>query len=212
MTYIKPEVFAKSSTCPICGAIAKQNWWMISFSQSEYANNDSNEIRVGTCQHCEKSTLWIHNEMYFPSIGNAPTPNSEMSESVKTIYLEAASIYSKSPRGAAALLRLAVQLLCKELGQKGENINDDIKQLVKQGLPELVQQSLDIVRLTGNDAVHPGQIDTDNSEVVIHLFNLINVIVEYMIALPKKVSGIYGSLPVYSIKTIEKRDNKSVKQ
>lgn len=208
MTYIKPEVFAKSFTCPHCGAIAKQNWWMESFNQEQYDNAKFNEIRVGTCQHCEKSTLWIHTEMYFPNVGNAPFPNSEMPENVKIIYLEAALIYSKSPRGAAALLRLGVQLLCKELGQKGENINDDIKQLVIKGLPELVQQSLDIVRLTGNDAVHPGQIDTDDSEVVIQLFNLTNVIVEYMIALPNKVSGIYGSLPANSIKTIEKRDKK----
>ena len=209
MTYIKPEVFAKSFTCPHCSAIAKQNWWMINFNNNRYSDIDSNQLRIGTCHHCDESTLWILDEMYFPSIGNAPTPNSEMPESVKEIYLEAASIYSKSPRGAAALLRLGVQLLCKELGQKGENINNDIKQLVIEGLPELVQQSLDIVRLTGNDAVHPGQIDTDDSKVVIQLFNLTNVIVEYMIALPKKVSGIYGSLPVNSLKNIEKRDNKS---
>jgi len=102
-----------------------------------------------------------------------------------------------------------VQLLCKELGEKGENINDDIKKLVSKGLPELVQQSLDIVRLTGNEAVHPGQIDTDDSDVVLQLFNLTNVIVEYMVALPNKVSGIYSSLPENSIKTIAKRDNKS---
>jgi hypothetical protein len=208
MTYIRPEVFANSFTCPHCGAIAKQNWWMVSFSENHFAYQEKNEIRIGTCQHCNKSTLWIFDEMYFPSIGNAPTPNSEMPQNVKEIYLEAASIYSKSPRGAAALLRLGVQMLCKELGQKGENINNDIKQLVIKGLPELVQQSLDIVRLTGNDAVHPGQIDTDDSEVVIQLFNLTNIIVEYMIALPKKVSGIYGSLPANSIKNIEKRDNK----
>jgi hypothetical protein len=100
-----------------------------------------------------------------------------------------------------------VQLLCKELGEKGENINDDIKKLVAKGLPKLVQESLDIVRLTGNDAVHPGQIDTDDADVVLQLFNLTNVIVEYMIALHKKVSGIYGSLPINLIKTIEKRDN-----
>jgi hypothetical protein len=210
MTYIKPEVFANSFTCPNCGAIAKQNWWMQSFKNGLYANTDSNEIRVGTCQHCEKNTLWIYNEMIYPTVGNAPFPNSEMPENVKIIYLEAASIYSKSPRGAAALLRLGIQLLCKELGQKGENINEDIKQLVKKGLPELVQQSLDIVRLTGNAAVHPGQIDTDDSEIVMQLFNLTNVIVEYMISLPQKISGIYSSLPANSLGKIEKRDNKSV--
>jgi hypothetical protein len=210
MTYIKPEVFEKSFTCPHCGAIAKQNWWMIGFSKSNYANKESNEIRVSACDHCKEHTLWIFDKMYYPNHGNAPFPNSEMPQNVKTIYLEAASIYSKSPRGAAALLRLGVQLLCKELGEKGDNINDDIKKLVAKGLPELVQQSLDIVRLTGNDAVHPGFIDTDDSDVVLQLFNLTNVIVEYMIALPNKVSGIYSSLPANSIKTIEKRDNKSI--
>lgn len=208
MTYIKPRVLEKSFTCPNCGAIAKQNWWMTGFRNINYSNEEKNEIRVGTCQNCEKHTLWILNELYYPNVGNAPLPNTEMPQNVKIIYLEAASIYSKSPRGAAALLRLGVQLLCKELGEKGDNINDDIKKLVAKGLPELVQQSLDIVRLTGNDAVHPGQIDTDDSDVVLHLFNLTNVIVEYMIALPNKVSGIYSSLPANSIQTIEKRDSK----
>lgn len=207
MTYIKPVVFGKSFTCPHCGAIAKQNWWYIGFDKKTYMDQESNQIRVGICDHCPEHTLWIFNEMFYPNVGNAPFPNSEMPQNVKKIYLEAASIYSKSPRGAAALLRLGVQLLCKELGEKGENINDDIKKLVAKGLPKLVQESLDIVRLTGNDAVHPGQIDSDDADVVLQLFNLTNVIVEYMIALPKKVSGIYGILPLNSIKNIEKRDS-----
>ena len=144
--------------------------------------------------------------MYYPDSGNIPFPNPEMPESVKNIYLEAGSIYSKSPRGAAALLRLGVQLLCKELGESGKNINTDIAELVKKGLPSIVQQSLDILRVTGNDAVHPGQIDTDDSEVVIQLFNLLNVIIEYMIALPNRVSGIYGNLPVDKTDAIKQRD------
>ena len=86
------------------------------------------------------------------------------------------------------------------------NINTDIGNLVKKGLPEIVQQSLDIVRVTGNDAVHPGQIDTDNPETVAQLFELTNVIIEYMIALPKKVSGIYSSLPSQKIEGIKQRD------
>ena len=131
-----------------------------------------------------------------------------MPEPVKSIYLEAASVYSKSPRGSAVLLRLGIQILCKELGESGKNINNDITELVKKGLPEIVQQSLDIVRGTGNDAVHPGQIARDDSEVVIQLFNLTNVIVEYMVALPKRVSGIYSSLPTDNVDAIKQRDKK----
>lgn len=146
--------------------------------------------------------------MYYPENGIAPFPNTEMPEIVKNLYFEAASITNKSPKGAAALLRLAIQILCKELGETGENINTDIKNLVKKGLPEIVQQSLDVVRVTGNDAVHPGQIDTDNLETVGQLFDLTNIIIEYMIALPKKVSGIYLSLPVNKIDGINQRDGK----
>jgi len=136
-----------------------------------------------------------------------PIPNPEMPENVRTLYLESAAVASKSPRGAAALLRLSIQILCKELGEKGININDDIKNLVTKGLPEIVQQSLDVVRVTGNHAVHPGQIDTDDPEVVKNLFDLLNIIVEYMIALPKRVSGLYTNLPPDAIDSIKKRDN-----
>jgi hypothetical protein len=146
--------------------------------------------------------------MFFPDTGNAPFPNPEMPETVLKLYREAAAIHTKSPRGAAALLRLSIQVLCKELGETGKNINTDIGNLVKKGLPVIVQQSLDIVRVTGNDAVHPGQIDTDNPETVGQLFDLTNVIVEYMIALPKRVSGIYQGLPADKVKGINDRDKK----
>jgi hypothetical protein len=206
MTYIEPTVFASSFTCPHCGAISKQDWWRRSFKDGVYGNESDNEIRVGTCQHCQKNTLWILNKMFYPDNGNAPFPNPEMPENVKKLYVEAASIHMKSPRGAAAILRLGLQILCKELGEEGKNINTDIAKLVKKGLPEIVQQSLDIVRVTGNDAVHPGQIDTDDAETVKQLFNLSNIIVEYMIALPKRISGIYLTLPKDKIRGIEERD------
>jgi hypothetical protein len=209
MKYIQPKVFATSYTCPHCGAIAKQDWWMKLWNGGQQNHEQSiHPLRGGTCQHCGKTSIWISDKMYYPDNGNAPHPNPEMPESVVKLYNEAAAIQSKSPRGAAALLRLSIQVLCKELGESGQNINSDIGNLVKKGLPDIVQQSLDIVRVTGNDAVHPGQIDTDNPETVQQLFDLLNIIVEYMIALPKRVSGIYKSLPADKVKGITDRDKK----
>jgi hypothetical protein len=129
-----------------------------------------------------------------------------MPEAVTNCYQEAAGITSISPRGAAALLRLALQILCAELGEQGKNINSDIAALVKKGLPPQVQKSLDIVRVTGNNAVHPGQIDADSIEVVGSLFSLLNVVVEYMITLPNQINQTYESLPEPARDAIEKRD------
>ena len=206
MKYIRPEVFLKSFTCPHCAAIAQQTWWSRGFDSNNYTDKYTNEIRVGTCQHCQESTLWVREDMVYPNNGNAPSPNEDMPLSVKQFYLEAASIYQKSPRGSAALLRLGIQLLCKELGESGTNINNDIKHLVAKGLPSIVQKSLDIVRVTGNEAVHPGQIDTDDPNIVASLFELTNIVVQYMITLPKQVGSIYESLPTDKVEAIANRD------
>jgi len=210
MKYTEPKAFLSAFTCPNCGTISKQNWWNCLWNGSRHYNHERNKeaIRVGACDNCNENTLWVFDQMVYPDNGNAPFPNPEMPETVKKLYLEAASIHSKSSRGAAALLRLSIQVLCKELGEDGKNINNDIGNLVTKGLPEIVQQSLDIVRVTGNDAVHPGQIDTDNPQTVGQLFDLVNIIVEYMIALPKRVSGIYNGLPSDKIKGINDRDGK----
>lgn len=209
MKYIQPEVGSQAFTCPRCGVVAKQNWWWATWNNVKGVDFRISPIRVATCDHCGECTLWVNETMCFPDTGNSPFPNPEMPESVLKLYREASAISSKSPRGAAALLRLSIQILCKELGEPGKDINTDIGNLVKKGLPEIVQQSLDIVRVTGNDAVHPGQIDTDDRETVKQLFDLVNVIVEYMIALPKKVSGIYKALPAEKVKGINDRDNKT---
>jgi len=146
--------------------------------------------------------------MIYPNRGNAPLANDDMPEDVNQDYEEAATIAALSPKAAAALLRLAIQKLCVHLGGKGENINDNIALLVKRGLPEKIQQSLDIVRVVGNNAVHPGQIDVDDPQVVGSLFTLINVIVETMITMPSKISNLYSSLPKTALDSIQKRDEK----
>jgi len=139
-----------------------------------------------------------------------PGPANDMPPEIAEDFNEARSVFGSSPRASAALLRLAIQKLCKYLGQSGKNMNDDIAELVKAGLPVKIQQSLDIVRVIGNNAVHPGEIDLrDNQDTVLALFNIVNFIVEEMITRPREIEDIYNKLPDGARKQIEKRDRTS---
>jgi hypothetical protein len=145
--------------------------------------------------------------------GDIPAPNPDLPDEIKTDYQEAKAIVSKSARGAAALLRLAIQKLCKELGEPGKNINDDIASLVRKGLPIRIQQALDIVRVIGNEAVHPGQMDvSDNPAIAVSLFRLVNLIAQHMISEPKAIAELYSSLPPDKLKGIKDRDRQGDRQ
>lgn len=116
-------------------------------------------------------------------------------------------LYSK--RATAALLRLALQKLCVYLGEKGKNINDDIASLVSKGLPVEVQKALDCVRVTGNNLVHPGEMNIDdNDDICSRLFSMLNFIVDRMIIQPKKIEEAFEFLPENAKAAIDKRDNK----
>lgn len=173
-----------------------------------YLKRQIRNCNISNCFNCRKISIWIYDKLLHPVIGNVVHANPDMSEDIRRDYEEAGAILNQSPRGAAALLRLAIQKLCKELGQPGENINEDIKSLVAAGLDTRVQQSLDAVRVIGNSAVHPGKIDIrDDRATAEALFKLLNLIVDKTISEPKHIKEIYESLPENLREAIAKRDS-----
>jgi endogenous inhibitor of DNA gyrase (YacG/DUF329 family) len=205
--YTVPEYKVESFNCPHCGTYSHQKWWGTSLFDGRHSPITVDEIEFAYCVRCGKYSLWREAKMIYPSGGSAPLPNSDLPDEIKEDYEEARSIVSLSPRGAAALLRLAIQKLCAHLGEKGKNINDDIASLVKKGLPAKIQKALDIVRVIGNDAVHPGQLDLkDNKATAGELFSLINLIAEVMITQPKNIDALYDNLPDDKRQAIEDRD------
>ncbi len=165
---------------------------------------------VSRCFNCKKESVWICDKLVYPQRGKAPPANPDLPDDIRRDYDEASSILDLSPRGAAALMRLSIQKLCKELGQPGKELNDDIGALVAKGLNEIVQQALDTVRVIGNNAVHPGQIDLhDDRATAESLFRLLNLIAEKMISEPKHVREAYAKLPEEARKAIKKRDANS---
>jgi hypothetical protein len=206
--YTPPSHQGQAFNCPHCGVYATQAWYnpnALFYNQ----NFGKSSVWLCRCAHCNTDSIWHEERMMFPSSGTAPLPSPDIPSDIRPDYEEARSIVGLSPRGAAALLRLAIQKLCKELGEPGANINEDIKSLVKKGLPIQVQQALDIVRVVGNNAVHPGQIDlNDRSDTAAKLFGLVNLITEVMITQPKHVAEMFNSLvPASTRQAIAKRDS-----
>lgn len=148
--------------------------------------------------------------MIHPEATLTEKPNEDLPDEVKKDYLEAASILQKSPRGAAALLRLAIQKLCDSLDTSNKDLNGKIATLVSKGLDVKIQKALDIVRVIGNEAVHPGQIDlNDTPEIAHQLFKLVNLVAQRMISDPSELDEIYSKLPVEQLDAIKKRDQNS---
>lgn len=164
-------------------------------------------INLSQCYACDQFAIWLGEGLIWPHASEAPEPPSDLPQGLLSDYLEAAQIVNLSPRGSAALLRLLIQNLCKHLGAPGKNINDDIAFLVAKGLDPRVQQSLDTVRLVGNDALHPGFMDLrDDRSTALALFGLVNIIVDIMISQPAHIADLYGRLDPSKLKAIEHRD------
>ena len=208
--YIPPKFELSAFNCIFCGAFSEHRWSQVARFRNGSYQHVVNNYFLANCTHCYKDSIWVDKKLIFPLSGTAPLPNDDMPEDVKYDYNEARNIMSISPRGASALLRLAIQKLCKHLGEKGDNINNDISQLVKKGLPVKLQQALDSVRVIGNFAVHPGQIDLkDDYYIANKLFVFINVIVENQISQPKIIDEFYNSnVPENLRQEIVKRDMK----
>ncbi|MBO7416832.1 MAG: DUF4145 domain-containing protein [Bacteroidaceae bacterium] len=209
--YIEPKKELIKYTCPHCNTISQmeKDWhrFQSDINGSLERKTIRNQLTIHKCQCCGKKIIWIDNDYVYPDIV-AEVACPDMPESVKQLYNEAGLIYNKSPRAACALLRLAIDRLCNELGETDRDINKNIGALVKKGLPQSVQQALDVVRVVGNKAVHPGQIsfDVDDKSTAIMLMRLLNIIVERMITEPNEIDSLYQGLPESVKESIEKRD------
>ncbi|MEK7538662.1 MAG: DUF4145 domain-containing protein [Patescibacteria group bacterium] len=225
-----PPIHAKGQFhCPRCGVYAKQRWSHLSavddiyternqygvnrqsniYGMTTFSGNFNEEWSVSKCEHCGRNVIWLATSIVYPRTIQVAQPNNDLNEDIQNDYLEAANVLSDSPRSAAAILRLALQKLCVQLGEKGQNINDDIASLVKKGLNPAIQKSLDALRIAGNNAVHPGELDlTEDTDRVIKLFSLINFIAEKMITELKEIDSFYDGLPGGAKDAVEKRDSK----
>lgn len=215
-------VETKTFNCPHCSALSFMTWFELAGKTQHggykaFGPDHPFWVVGGPC--CNKLSIWkfagiegddVIVSLVYPLTALAPLPHPDMPGDIAIDFEEARQISSQSPRAAAALLRLCVQKICNLLLGKPGKIDDQIGQLVAGGLPKKVQQALDAVRVIGNESVHPGTLDlNDSPEVAQALFRLVNLIVQDCISAPKEAEDVYGLLPAGKREGIERRDAKA---
>ncbi len=205
----QPKFQLSKFHCPHCDAYSHQQWDIphifIDIHIQEFGS--IKDYYFCQCACCDQYSIWYQEKMIYPNKSLIILPHEDMPQELKKDFIEARDIFNVSPRGSAALLRLVLQKLMLILGETGENINEDIKSLVSKGLPTKIQQALDYCRVIGNNAVHPSQINIDDTpEIAQVLFKMINFIIEEMITKPKELDELYNLLPESARTAIEKRD------
>jgi hypothetical protein len=205
---LKAEKHASPDVITFFENLLQRKVFFQTHESTTYLDNELANVYASKCYSCGEIALWRADELIYPVNHISIAPNEGMPPDVKADFIEANEILDKSPRGAAALLRLGIQKLMVHLGEKGKNINDDIASLVLKGLDTRIQKALDVVRVVGNSAVHPGQIDlNDDKTISAKLFGLVNVIVESQITQAKHIEEMYDTVVPDTLKAqIDKRD------
>jgi hypothetical protein len=145
--------------------------------------------------------------LMWPAARIGPRPNSDLPTDIQADMNEARDVLSTSPRSALTLSRIALEKLCEHLGHRGASLNEAIGEMVKQGVPPLVQQAFDVVRINGNQGAHPSKAEAaDLRSDAITVLGLINVIAERLITQPKQVQALYDAIPQAKRDAIHNRD------
>jgi hypothetical protein len=188
----EPAFATNRSRVRIVGAFAEQYW-------GEWTSLPPGPKTVGIayaeCLVCEQKSWWLTDpepQMVWPRAKPGVPPSPEMPDAPKALYDEARAIAQDSPRAAVALLRVATEILITEVvpdakGSKG-SLNDVVAQAVKNGLTAMAQQTLDALRVIGNDAVHPKQLVLDEAntrEIYGSLCRLLNLVVDQLVTAPR---------------------------
>lgn len=190
-----------------------------------FASGPNGRVLAAQCAACQRVALWVaeysalvtgheqlvRSQMVYPLLSATEIPTQSMPASVRALYDEAAGVRAASPRAAAALLRLALEVLCNEVGAQGASLNQKIGWLVAhRGMSDTVRKAMDVLRIIGNNAVHPGVIAVDeDASLVPSMFRMLNVVVEQLIEAPRHVSELWELLPEDARAAAERRDRQA---
>ncbi|TLH71239.1 DUF4145 domain-containing protein [Mycolicibacterium cosmeticum] len=209
---MEPTAGLNFYTCPYCETLCTQDsrGVLIDYDDDEGGPSRHEAVNWNRCMACLQESWWVDGHLVYPFTSkSARQPVDGMPDDVLELYREASSVADVSPRSAAALLRTALEVLTRNhLGQSGVSLNDAIGNLVKdRQLSVKLQQAMDVLRITGNDYVHPREVQLDDSaKEASAMFDLLNIIVDRLIVEPQRIAQLYADLPESKRQQVERRD------
>lgn len=215
-----PRLKAPSFVCPHCEAFAQQEWPDVLMrhrvGQGTTVRQDHG-LEASRCAVCERYAIWrtstgvsedgpfINLQLLYPSGLAGPPAPEDLHPDLLSLYEEARSVASLSPRSASALVRLTLEGLLNHLYPDAGNLNEMIGAAAKAGLPDDVVRAMDVLRFNGNASVHELHRE-DTTETVAALFKILHVVVERLVTQPRQIAELHAALPEGVRKQIEKRD------
>jgi hypothetical protein len=111
------ETERSSFVCPHCRAFSSHTWGKVASVQLVSRANGlgtgrllsgSTLVVTALCAACDQESVFVDGKLVHPKESEAIKAHDDMPLEILGDYNEAAAILASSPRGAAALLRLAV--------------------------------------------------------------------------------------------------------
>lgn len=213
MTYKQPKLNENSFTCPYCKIETGhqfvsdklvrhyQNAYYEFYAVTHISRAEIKKelkLSISTCAKCKQIEIWINDDMVYPKIEEfGPEATEDMPELVKGTFNEARKVFGVSVRAAAALLRLAIEQYCEEMGYRSKrNLSENLKDMInEENLSNEFEESCKYIRLIGNDAVHPRELSiSEDEEAVLFMFELLNQLVEEMITNKNKRERLFNKV------------------
>src|SRR5262245_9364035 len=159
----------------------------------EFRNRDVQNVWISYCFNCNEMCLWVGDQLLWPKCATRPEPKLDASAEVLEGHEKASQTLDASPRGAAVLLRLATEKLCKELGNCEQGSRSEIAPPLQEEIDARVQKVLDAMRIIESDATPPDQTSVgDNRAQAETLSGLINLMCEKMMVEPRHLQALYA--------------------
>jgi hypothetical protein len=163
--------------------------------QRQFRNRDVQNVSISYCFNCNEMCLWVCDQLVWPKRAGDPEPKLHASPEIRCDDEVASKPLEASPRGAAALLRLATDKVCKELGEWEQGPKPEIAPPLQEEIDARVQKVLDAMRIIESDATPPDQTSVGHDRATAEtLSGLVNLMCEKMIMEPRHLQAVYTKL------------------